>query len=44
MDCSYRLEGKVSSIELDNADENLKNNYNNWWNYKAEKRKELHER
>lgn len=31
--------GKVSRIELDNADENSKNTYNNWSNYKAKKRK-----
>lgn len=36
--------GIVSRIELDNADENLKNNYNNWSNYKAKKKKEIHDK
>ncbi|MCY9139467.1 hypothetical protein [Peribacillus frigoritolerans] len=36
--------GKVTRIELDNADENLKNNYNNWSNYKAKKKKEIHDK
>ncbi|WP_342603970.1 hypothetical protein [Peribacillus sp. FSL E2-0159] len=36
--------GKVSRIELDNADESLKNTYNNWANYKAKKKKEIHDK
>jgi hypothetical protein len=35
---------RVSRIELENADENLKNTYNNWSNYKAKKKKEIHDK
>ncbi|MGW6300807.1 hypothetical protein, partial [Peribacillus butanolivorans] len=35
---------RVSRIELDNADEKSKNTYNNWSNYKAEKKKEIHDK
>lgn len=33
----------VSIIELENADESLKNDYGNWSNYKVEKKKESHD-
>lgn len=33
----------VSIIELENADESLKNNYGNWSNYNVEKKKESHD-
>lgn len=33
----------VSIIELENADESLKNSYDNWSNYKVEKKKESHD-
>ncbi|MBT2647093.1 hypothetical protein J7E52_10230 [Bacillus sp. ISL-34] len=35
---------RVSRIELENADENLKNTYNNWSNYRAKKKKEIHDK
>lgn len=33
----------VSIIELENADESLKNSYGNWSNYRVEKKKESHD-
>jgi len=35
---------RITYIELENADENLTNDYTNWSNYKVQKKKESHDK